>query len=192
MSAGGVSAILAAGGIGARLGAGQPKQFLELDGRTMLELSLAVLATHPDVAEVVVALPAAHLDPLPSCLTRAWPCPVRAVAGGARRQDSVAQAFAAIAPSSDVVLVHDAARPFASADLVRRMIAAARASGAAIPAVAATDTVKLGRAGDGGERVAATWPRQEVYLAQTPQASKRAVLASELHRESFPEATLAA
>jgi 2-C-methyl-D-erythritol 4-phosphate cytidylyltransferase/2-C-methyl-D-erythritol 2,4-cyclodiphosphate synthase len=180
MSAGGVSAILAAGGIGARLGAGQPKQFLELDGRSMLELSLAVLATHPDVAEVVVALPAAHLDPLPSCLTRAWPCPVRAVAGGARRQDSVAQAFAAIAPSSDVVLVHDAARPFASADLVRRMIAAARASGAAIPAVAATDTVKLGRAGDGGTFVAATVPRQEVYLAQTPQAFTRAVLAAAL------------
>jgi 2-C-methyl-D-erythritol 4-phosphate cytidylyltransferase / 2-C-methyl-D-erythritol 2,4-cyclodiphosphate synthase len=176
----GVSAILAAGGIGARLGAGQPKQFLELDGRSMLELSLALLATHPDVAEVVVALPAAHLDPLPACVARAWPCPVRAVAGGARRQDSVAQAFAAIAPSSEVVRVHDAARPFASADLVRRMIAAARASGAAIPAVAATDTVKLGRPGDGGTFVAATVPRQDVYLAQTPQAFTRTVLAAAL------------
>ncbi len=175
-----VSAILAAGGIGARLGAGQPKQFLELEGRSMLELSLAVLATHPDVDEVVVALPATHLEPLPECLTRAWPCPVRAVSGGARRQDSVAHAFAAIAASAEVVLVHDAARPFASADLVRRMIAAARASGAAIPAVAATDTVKLGRGGDGGRFVAATVPRQDVYLAQTPQAFTRGVLAAAL------------
>jgi len=176
----GVSAILAAGGIGVRLGAGQPKQFLELNGRSMLELSLALLATHPDVDEVVVALPAGHLDPLPECLARDWPCAVRAVVGGARRQDSVARAFAAVAPSSDVVLVHDAARPFASADLVRRMIAAARASGAAIPAVAATDTVKLGRAGAGGIVVAATVPRQDVYLAQTPQAFTRAVLAAAL------------
>ena len=180
MRASGVSAILAAGGIGARLGAGQPKQFLELDGRSMLELSLAVLATHPDVDEVVVALPAAHLDPLPACLTRGWPRPVRVVAGGARRQDSVAQAFAAVALTSEVVLVHDAARPFASAGLVRRMIAAARASGAAIPAVAATDTVKLGRAADGGIVVAATVPRQDVYLAQTPQAFTRDVLAAAL------------
>ena len=175
-----VSAILAAGGIGARLGAGQPKQFLEIEGRSMLELSLAALATHPEVDEVVVALPAAHLDPLPACLGRAWPRPVRAVAGGARRQDSVAQAFAAIAPSSDVVLVHDAARPFASAGLVSRMIAAARASGAAIPAVAATDTVKLGHGDSGGTFVAATVPRQDVYLAQTPQAFTRTVLAAAL------------
>ena len=175
-----VGAILAAGGIGARLGAGQPKQFLDLDGRSMLERSLAVLATHPDVQEVVVALPDTYLDPMPACLARAWPCPVRAVAGGARRQDSVANAFAALAPSTTVVLVHDAARPFASPELVRRMILAAQVSGAAIPAVAATDTVKLGRDGDGRRWVAATLPRQDVYLVQTPQAFTREVLAAAL------------
>ena len=175
-----VGAIIAAGGIGARLGAGQPKQFLDLDGRSMLERSLAVLATHPDVQEVVVALPDTYLDPMPACLARAWPCPVRAVAGGARRQDSVANAFAALAPSTTVVLVHDAARPFASPELVRRMILAAQVSGAAIPAVAATDTVKLGRDGDGRRWVAATLPRQDVYLVQTPQAFTREVLAAAL------------
>ncbi len=175
-----VSAILAAGGIGVRLGAGQPKQFLDLDGRSMLERSLAVLATHPDVHEVVVALPASHLDPPPACLSQAWPCPVRAVAGGARRQDSVARAFAAVQPSTEVVLVHDAARPFASGDLVRRMIDAAHASGAAVPALAAIDTVKLGREADGRSWVVATVPRQDVYLVQTPQAFTRDVLAAAL------------
>jgi 2-C-methyl-D-erythritol 4-phosphate cytidylyltransferase/2-C-methyl-D-erythritol 2,4-cyclodiphosphate synthase len=175
-----VGAILAAGGIGARLGAGQPKQFLELDGRSMLERSLAVLATHPEVEEVVVALPDTHLDPVPACLARPWPCPVRVVAGGKRRQDSVANAFAALAPSTTIVLVHDAARPFASPALVRRMILAAQLSGAAIPAVAATDTVKLGRDGEGRRWVAATLPRQDVYLAQTPQAFRREVLAAAL------------
>ena len=175
-----VSAILAAGGIGVRLGAGRPKQFLELDGRSMLEHSLAVLATHPGVHEVVVALPESHLDPPPACLAQAWPCPVRAVAGGSRRQDSVARAFAVVDPSTEVVLVHDAARPFASAALVTRMIAAGQASGAAVPALAATDTVKMGRPSEGRTLVAATVPRQHVYLAQTPQAFTRSVLAAAL------------
>jgi len=146
----------------------------------MLELSLAVLATHPDIDEVVVALPAAHLEAPPSCLLRPWPCPVRVVSGGARRQDSVANAFAGVAPSVEVVLVHDAARPFASADLVGRMIDAARVSGAATPAMVATDTVKLGRDDQGRTWVVATVPRQEVYLVQTPQAFRRDVLQAAL------------
>lgn len=171
-----VSAILAAGGLGTRLGAGQPKQFLEIDGRSILELSLAALATHPDVAEVVVALPVAHLNPAPACLAASWPAPVTAVAGGARRQDSVARAFAAVRADADVVLVHDAARPFVSAGLVSRMIAAALASGAAIPAVPVTDTVKRGTGHNGRTWVSATLPRAEVFLAQTPQAFRRDVL----------------
>lgn len=171
-----VSAIVAAGGSGVRLGAGQPKQFLSLDGRSMLEMSVAALATHPGVDEVVVALPAAHLDPPPACLTRSWPCAVRVVEGGARRQDSVARAFAATDPAAAVVLVHDAARPFASPALVSRMIAAGAACGAAIPAVGATDTVKVGAADGAHTWVTATVPRQDVYLAQTPQAFTRGVL----------------
>lgn len=173
-----VSAIVAAGGAGVRLGAGQPKQFLSLDGRSMLEMSVAALATHPEIDEVVVALPAAHLDPPPAYLTRSWPCAVRVVEGGARRQDSVAKAFAATDPASTVVLVHDAARPFASPALVSRMIAAGAECGAAIPAVGATDTVKVGAAEGVRTWVTATVPRQDVYLAQTPQAFTRAVLAA--------------
>lgn len=173
-----VSAILAAGGSGLRIGAQQPKQFLALDGRTMLELSLEALATHPEVGHVVVALPSAHLASAPACLSRAWPCPVTVVEGGARRQDSVARAFAAVSPDADVVLVHDAARPFATAAVVSRVIAAASRSGAAIPALAATDTVKLGRRDGTQQWVASTLPRQEVFLAQTPQGFRRAVLAA--------------
>lgn len=173
-----VGAIVAAGGIGARLGAGRPKQFLDLDGRSMLELSIAALATHPDVDDVVVALPAAHLDPPPACVTRAWPRPVRAVEGGARRQDSVARAFAALDAACDVVLVHDAARPFASVDLVSRVIAAGAECGAAIPAVGVPDTVKIGVEGAGRTWVESTVPRERVHLAQTPQAFTRGVLAA--------------
>lgn len=172
-----VSAILAAGGIGARLGAGQPKQFLDLDGRSMLERSLAALATHPEVRQVVVALPADHLDPLPSCVTRPWPCPVSVVAGGARRQDSVANGLAAVSADADVVLVHDAARPFATRAVISRVIEAAARSGAAIPAIGAVDTVKLGHREAGRRWVGRTVPREEVFLAQTPQGFTRAVLA---------------
>ena len=175
-----VSAILAAGGTGTRLGADRPKQFLDSHGRSILELSLAALANHPDVHEVIVALPAGHLDPAPACITAAWPCRVTAVVGGDRRQDSVAAAFLAIAATTDVVLVHDAARPFASADLVSRMIAAAVESGAAVPAMAVVDTVKRGEGRDGRTWVAATLPRAQLFLAQTPQAFSRAVLAGAL------------
>ena len=175
-----VSAILAAGGVGTRLGADRPKQFLDIHGRSLLELSLAALATHPGVHEVIVALPAAHLDPAPACLTAAWPCRVTAVAGGERRQDSVAAAFAVVAATTDVVLVHDAARPFASADLVSRMIAAAVEHGAAVPAVPVADTVKRGEVRDGRTWVSATVPRTLLFLAQTPQAFTRTVLAHAL------------
>ncbi|MGE0814235.1 MAG: 2-C-methyl-D-erythritol 2,4-cyclodiphosphate synthase [Vicinamibacterales bacterium] len=185
-----VSAILAAGGAGTRLGAGRPKQFLDVGGRSMMELSLAALAAHPEIDEVIVALPAEYLDPVPACLARPWPRPVRAVAGGARRQDSVANAFAAGRPDADVVLVHDAARPFASAALVSRVIAAARAHGAAVPAIAASDTVKLGRDADGVRWVASTVPRGEVFLAQTPQGFSRAVLGAAIEAgRSSPMAT---
>lgn len=172
-----VGAILAAGGLGTRLGGDRPKQFLDVEGRSMLERSLAALATHPRIGEVVVALPAAHLDPPPACVTAPWPRPVRAVAGGPRRQDSVANAFAVLSPAASIVLVHDAARPFVSSALIDRMIDAAAQAGAAIPALPATDTIKRGALRDGHAWVASTLPRHEIYLAQTPQAFRREVLA---------------
>ena len=172
-----VSAILAAGGLGTRAGGGLPKQFRALGGQTLLERSLAALARHPRVDEVVVALPAGHLDPPPACLQADWPSVVRAVAGGERRRDSVARAFAAVAPDAAVVLVHDAARPFVSARLIERMIDAAAVAGAAVPAVRARDTVKRGVIRNASVWVDGTLPRDEIYLVQTPQAFQRAVLA---------------
>lgn len=184
-----VSAILAAGGTGVRVGASQPKQFLDLDGRSMLELSLAALATHPEIAEVVVVLPAAHLDPPPACVTRQWPASVTVVAGGARRQDSVANGLAAVAADAEVVLVHDAARPFVTAAVISKVIAAAAHSGAAIPAAGVTDTVKVVRAFEGRRWVGSTVPRDDVYLAQTPQGFTRAVLAAAV--QASADATVA-
>jgi 2-C-methyl-D-erythritol 4-phosphate cytidylyltransferase/2-C-methyl-D-erythritol 2,4-cyclodiphosphate synthase len=184
-----VSAILAAGGLGTRAGGGVPKQFRALRGQPLLEHSLAALARHPRVDEVIVALPATHLDPLPACLVADWPVPVRAVAGGTRRRDSVAQAFARVGPTADVVLVHDAARPFVSAGLIDRMIDAVIGGGAAVPAVRAHDTVKRGVVRDGAAWVSSTLPRDEIFLVQTPQAFGRNVLAAAFAAAGDDDAT---
>jgi 2-C-methyl-D-erythritol 4-phosphate cytidylyltransferase / 2-C-methyl-D-erythritol 2,4-cyclodiphosphate synthase len=166
-----VTAIIAAGGRGQRFGSARPKQLLTVDGRPMLERSVTLFLDHPDVDEIVVALPADLVADPPPYL-RAAPKPIRVVAGGARRQDSVANAFQAASAESVVVVVHDAARPFASADLVSRTIAAAVASGAALAALRVSDTVK--RIGD--RMVIETLPRESIYLAQTPQAFRREIL----------------
>jgi 2-C-methyl-D-erythritol 4-phosphate cytidylyltransferase/2-C-methyl-D-erythritol 2,4-cyclodiphosphate synthase len=166
-----VSAILAAGGRGLRLGHSQPKQLLEIAGRPILERSASLLQEHPDVDEVIVALPEELVQDPPAYLLNASK-PLRVVAGGARRQDSVAAAFRLVSERADVVVIHDAARPFASSGLVSRTIAAAAESGAALAALGARDTVKQ----VAGDVVQATLDRQTIFLAQTPQAFRREVL----------------
>jgi len=188
-----VSAIIAAGGHGLRFGAGRPKQLLEIGGRPILERSVTAFATHPKVDEIVVALPPALMRDLPAYLERASK-PLRVVAGGDRRQESVSNAFAAASVDSDLIVIHDAARPFASADLIGRTIDAAAESGAALAAVAARDTVKRIGSGDASVRyVRETISRETIFLAQTPQAFRREVLRAALAvgGEATDEAALA-
>ena len=173
-----VSAIVAAGGRGLRLGADRPKQFLEIGGRSILEASVAAVEASDRINEVVVALPEDRL----SAAGQGWPSiakPIAFVAGGTRRQDSVANAFARSSPHADLIVIHDAARPFVTTDLIARTVDAADAHGAAIAAIAVRDTVK--QAGDpdrdGSRPIRATIPRDTVFLAQTPQAFRRDVLA---------------
>jgi 2-C-methyl-D-erythritol 4-phosphate cytidylyltransferase/2-C-methyl-D-erythritol 2,4-cyclodiphosphate synthase len=167
-----VSAIIAAGGRGARLGGDRPKQFLSLGGRPMLQRSVDAFVLNDRIADLVVALPHDLADDVPDYL-RGCPKPIEIVEGGDRRQDSVANAFALVAGRADVVVIHDAARPFVSADLIRRTVDAAVECGAAIAALPATDTVK--RAG-ADRLIAGTLPRGEIFLAQTPQAFRVGVL----------------
>jgi 2-C-methyl-D-erythritol 4-phosphate cytidylyltransferase/2-C-methyl-D-erythritol 2,4-cyclodiphosphate synthase len=149
----------------------------------MLQRSVAACDAHPDVDELVVVLPAEWVGDGPSLVgpTRAR---CRVVAGGQRRQDSVRAGFAAVQESAAIVLVHDAARPFVSREVIDRVVAAAVATGAALPAVQASDTVKrvvaataAGKAGN-QRRVSETVPRSQVWLAQTPQGFRRDVLAA--------------
>lgn len=184
-----VTAIIAAGGHGQRFGGAQPKQLLAIDGRTLLQRSVDAFLSHASITDVVVALPAAVLADPPAYLRSARK-PLRMVAGGARRQDSVANAFRAAPPESDVILIHDAARPFVSADLIERTIEAARSHGAAIAAVGVHDTVKRVAAWNNSRVVAETLPRESIVLAQTPQGFQREVLAAALAAgEGSTEAT---
>lgn len=170
-----VTAIVAAGGSGRRLGAGRPKQLLDIGGTTILERSVRAFLAHARVTDVILALPAEVAADPPGWLASAG-ASLRVVSGGARRQDSVANAFDHVPGDADVVLVHDAARPFVTADLIDGAIDAAAAHGAAIVALPVHDTVKRVDLSRGGRVIAQTIPREEIYLAQTPQAFRREVL----------------
>src|SRR5262249_39560519 len=162
------TAIIAAGGRGLRLGGDRPKQLIKVGGRTILERSVGTFLSHAAIAEVVVALPADLVAEAPAYLGGASK-PLRVVQGGAPRQDSGANAVEAASPDSEILVIHDAARPFASADLITRTIDAARANGAALAALAARDTVKRVERIDAGRCfVHETLPRDRIVLAQTP------------------------
>jgi 2-C-methyl-D-erythritol 4-phosphate cytidylyltransferase / 2-C-methyl-D-erythritol 2,4-cyclodiphosphate synthase len=174
-----VGVIIAAGGRGERLGAGVPKQLLAIGGTPILQRSIELFASHPRVNRIVVVLPP-DLASNPPAYLAGFGRPVTVAVGGARRQDSVANGFAVIRDDVDLVVVHDAARPFASADLVGRTIDAAWEAGAALAALPASDTVKLAPEGARGTPISVerTIPRERVFLAQTPQAFRTEVLAA--------------
>jgi len=175
-----VSAIIAAAGQGVRLGGDWPKQFLSLGGRPILERSVDVFMLSDRITEVVVAVPPDAVEDVPEYL-RGRVKPIQIVEGGARRQDSVARAFALVSGRADVVVIHDAARPLVSADLIRRAVDAAVEFGAAIVALPASDTVKRG----GADRIIVeTLPRGEMFLAQTPQAFLVGILRDALAQEN--------
>jgi 2-C-methyl-D-erythritol 4-phosphate cytidylyltransferase/2-C-methyl-D-erythritol 2,4-cyclodiphosphate synthase len=189
-----ITAIIAAGGRGQRFGGAQPKQLIAVGGRPILERSVGAFMTHPAISEVIVALPQELVNDPPAYLRGAGPR-LRIVPGGVRRQDSVANAFRAAAGESEVIVIHDAARPFASRDLISRTIAAAVESGAALAALGARDTVKRIEVPSphGHHLVSETLPRGTIYLAQTPQAFRRDVLrdALALSGDATDEAALA-
>jgi len=186
-----VAAIIAAGGRGVRFGADRPKQFLDIGGRSILELSVAALAASDRIQEIVVALPKDHFDAGAKALRQAIGRPISVVAGGVRRQDSVANAFAKASKAVDIVLIHDAARPFVTRDVIDRAINGAERHGAAIAAIAARDTVKQAgdASADGARLIRATIPRDSVFLAQTPQAFRRDILARALAEGKDVDAT---
>lgn len=179
-----IAALVVAAGRGSRAGAGDPKQYRLVGGTTVLGRVLSLfgmhetidrilVVTHPDdhdfYARVSAALEPAVREKL-----------IAPVAGGATRQASVAAGLARLAEmgAPDLVLVHDAARPFLTPALIDRAVAAVRETGAAIPGIPVVDTIK--RVDETG-RVVETPPRVALRAVQTPQAFRFAAL-REAHR----------
>lgn len=166
-------AIVVAAGSSTRMG-GPDKLVAQIGGRPLLAWTLDALARSTTVARIVVVTAAAKI---PEIAGAAWlPDRVSAVvAGGARRQESVAAGVAALAdgPQHGVILVHDGARPLVSAELVDAVARAAAVHGAAIPVLPVVDTLKRVEGG----RIAGTVDRSGLVAAQTPQGVRRDVLA---------------
>jgi 2-C-methyl-D-erythritol 4-phosphate cytidylyltransferase len=165
--------VLVAAGAGVRAGPGEPKQFRPIVGVPMLLRALRPFTSHPDVLQVVVALPPAFVEHPPEWLGRLLGDRLALVAGGAERPLSVQAGLAALPAGAGVVLVHDAARPFVSRETIDQVIARARQGMGAVAAAPMSDTVK--EVAD-GRRVARTVPREGLWRAQTPQGFPRAML----------------
>ncbi|HXN64827.1 MAG TPA: 2-C-methyl-D-erythritol 4-phosphate cytidylyltransferase [Candidatus Acidoferrales bacterium] len=180
-------AILPAAGLGTRMGAETPKQFLELDQLPLVIFTLRRLAACSEIAEFLIATLADEAESLAARISKEkLGRPVRVVRGGGSRQESVGNALAEVQTDTEIILVHDAVRPLVTCEQIDRVIAAAREHGAAILGVPALDTVKeVKRTSLPGDvaLITATIPRERVVLAQTPQVFQTSLL-----REAYAQA----
>jgi 2-C-methyl-D-erythritol 4-phosphate cytidylyltransferase len=190
-----VIAIIPAAGLGTRMAStargkkpAASKQFTELGGTPILVHTLRQFAGSPEVSEIYVALRANEIEGFRARLEKEakdfLKKKVRLVEGGEHRQQSVANALAAIsAAAEDIVLVHDAVRPFVTSEIIHDVVQAAEKYGAAIAGLPAVDTIKQVERTAEGALITATIPRERVVMAQTPQGFRHAVL-----KKAFDEA----
>jgi 2-C-methyl-D-erythritol 4-phosphate cytidylyltransferase len=164
-----VVALVPAAGRGLRMGGSVPKQFLSLGGEPLIIQSLRMLQAAPVIDQIILAVPFADIEYCEREIVsrHRFTKVTKVVAGGAERQDSVRCALARVPPDTEIVLIHDAVRPFVTIQMIAEVVAAAKKEGAAIIALPMRDTVKQVRTGGTIER---TVDRTLLWLAQTPQA----------------------
>jgi 2-C-methyl-D-erythritol 4-phosphate cytidylyltransferase len=164
--------LLAAGG-GRRFGSRLSKQFLDLDGAPLFVHSLRVFSALREVKEILLVVPESSMNFTEQIVSREKiKKPFRIIAGGAYRGESVSKGLRQLSKDADIVLVHDAARPLVSRDVVRRVMNAAKKHGAALAAWPLSDTLK---GADGQGRVKKTISRSNLWCAQTPQGFRRSI-----------------
>jgi 2-C-methyl-D-erythritol 4-phosphate cytidylyltransferase len=169
-----VQLLVPAAGAGARLGSALPKALVDLAGEPLLVRTLRRFESVGLLANAVVVAPAAERARFEAALDKAFPgVPIRLVPGGAERQESVGLGLEALSPGTDVVVIHDAARPFISADSVRASIEAAAEHGAATVAIPAVDTILRA---DGEGFLESTPDRARLWACQTPQTFRVEVI----------------
>ena len=171
-----LAVILAGAGEGRRMGALGPKLLIPVGGRPAIERVLDSFLEVESVGEIVAVIPEALLDEAKRAIaSRANPRGARLAVtpGGATRQESVRRGIAALTRALPFVAVHDVARSLVTPDLIERVLQAARATGAAIPACPVRDSVKE----VAGDRVVRSLDRERLRAAQTPQVFSRDILA---------------
>jgi 2-C-methyl-D-erythritol 4-phosphate cytidylyltransferase len=179
-----IAVVVAAGGVGRRLGGRTPKQFLRLGRSSILATTVGHFVRHPAIGAVVVAAPAEYLAQTRRALAAVrGGARLHVVTGGADRQESVWLGMQAAPDGAAVILVHDAVRPFVTRALIDRVVAAARANGAAICALPIAETLKRVRDGV----VETTIDRSALWAVQTPQAFRTALL-REAHEKARRDA----
>lgn len=180
-----VVALVPAAGRGIRMGGSVPKQFLSLGGEPLVVQSLRTLQAAPVVDQIVLAVPSADIEYCEKEIVsrHRFTKVACVVPGGAERQDSVRHALAQVHPETEIVLIHDAVRPFVTQGMIEEVVAAARKEGAAIIALPMRDTVKQVRADGTIER---TVNRTPLWLAQTPQAFRRDWIEA-AHKKAYDE-----
>jgi 2-C-methyl-D-erythritol 4-phosphate cytidylyltransferase len=169
-----IGVIVLAAGLGKRLGAGTPKGFVDLAGRPIFSHCLAVFRGIREVADIILVVPPGSVD---STLKRhggllAAGGVTKVLAGGRRRQDSVERGLGMVSRGCDLVLVHDAARPFVTRELALAVARAAARTGAAVPGLPVRETVKQVARG----RITATPDRSSLVAVQTPQGIRASLL----------------
>jgi len=166
-----VSAIIVAAGKGRRFGHKLSKAVLRLNSRPVIAYSLAVLNAHPQIKEIIVVGNPGNIRALRNIIQQQRAAKdVKIVLGGKERRDSVANGLKAIGPQADLILIHDAARPFITKGLVSSVIKEARKAGAAIAAVPVKATIKKVKNGSVVEK---TLDRGKLWEIQTPQVFKK-------------------
>lgn len=176
-----VAAIIPCAGKGTRFGADIPKQYIELRGIPIVERTVQALAQHTAITTIVLAVDSTMMHIASAIAARCTLAHVLCVEGGAERQHSIANALATISPSEfDIVLVHDAVRPFVPLHLLQSLIENAQIHHAVIPARTPKETIKQLR---NKTMVHQTLQRQELIAVQTPQA-----FSTELLKQAYANA----
>ena len=171
-----ISAIIPAAGSGSRFG--ELKQFKDLAGQPLIFYSINLFIKCPIIDEVVVVVQEKYVKPIyHDILSISAGKPIKSIAGGLNRQDSVQNGVLATDSENTLVCIHDAARPFVTEDLIITSVSACEKYDGAIVALPSLDTVKLSE----GEKIKETIDRKKVWFAQTPQTFQKPKLIQALN-----------
>jgi len=159
-------ALIMAGGSGKRMQVAEKKQFLLINGKPLIVHTLEKICGHPEIDQVIIVAPADDLARMQSICEQYFPeKEIMLTAGGTERQISVINGLKACPSTTELVLIHDAVRPFVSNQLISELIKLAKLHGAVIPCSPVRNTIKR----ISGEQIIETVPRQDLYNAHTPQ-----------------------